>query len=272
MSVKKEPSGRRSVQVETEVPGTPEEVWQAIATGPGVSAWFVPTEHVEKDGKPVEIKMNFGPGMDSVSKVTLWDPPRKHVSEAPGWGPGMPPMATEWTVEAKAGGVCIVRVVHSLFASTDDWDGQLEGTESGWPGFFRILRLYMKHFRGQSSTLLQWLVPATGTEAQVWEKLTTALAMKGVKTGDRWQAPAAVPSLGGVVEHTSEKPYLALIRLDKPCPGVASLGAVNCGAIMATFSFYLYGPQSAATAAREQPRWQSWIDALFPAPKEPSAG
>src|SRR2546425_795851 len=43
MSVKKEASGRRSVQVEVEVPGTPEEVWQAIATGPGVSSWFVPT-------------------------------------------------------------------------------------------------------------------------------------------------------------------------------------------------------------------------------------
>ena len=44
MSVKKEANGRRSVQVEVEVPGTPEQVWQAIATGPGVGAWFVPTE------------------------------------------------------------------------------------------------------------------------------------------------------------------------------------------------------------------------------------
>ena len=33
--------------------------------------------------------------------------------------------------------------VYSLFASTDDWDNQLEGTESGWPGFFRILRIYL---------------------------------------------------------------------------------------------------------------------------------
>ena len=49
MSVKKEPSGRRSVSVEVEVPGTPEEVWQAIATGPGVSSWFVPTE-IRDDG------------------------------------------------------------------------------------------------------------------------------------------------------------------------------------------------------------------------------
>ena len=60
MSVKKEASGRRSVQVEVEVPGTPEEVWQAIATGPGISSWFVPTEFEESDGRPVAVKMIFG--------------------------------------------------------------------------------------------------------------------------------------------------------------------------------------------------------------------
>ena len=58
MSVKKEASGRRSVQVEVEVPGTPEEVWQAIATGPGISSWFVPTAFEERDGKPVAVTLN----------------------------------------------------------------------------------------------------------------------------------------------------------------------------------------------------------------------
>jgi hypothetical protein len=53
MSVKIEASGRRSIQVEVEVPGTPEEVWQAIASGPGISSWFAPTEFEERDGKPV---------------------------------------------------------------------------------------------------------------------------------------------------------------------------------------------------------------------------
>ncbi len=33
--------------------------------------------------------------------------------------------------------------VYRLFANRDDWDNQLEGTESGWPGFFRILRIYL---------------------------------------------------------------------------------------------------------------------------------
>ena len=60
MSVKKEASGRRSIQVEVEVPGTPEEVWQAIATGPGISSWFVPTEFEERDGKPVAVEMKPG--------------------------------------------------------------------------------------------------------------------------------------------------------------------------------------------------------------------
>src|SRR6058998_3263629 len=112
MSVRKEPSGRRSVQVEVEVPGTPEEVWQAIATGPGISSWFVPAEFEEQDGKPVAIKLNFGPGMVSRSPITKWDPPRMFAADSAGWMPGSPNIADEWSVEARAGGVCVVRIVH----------------------------------------------------------------------------------------------------------------------------------------------------------------
>ena len=44
MTVKREGAGRRTVQVEVEVSGGPAEVWQAIATGPEISTWFVPPE------------------------------------------------------------------------------------------------------------------------------------------------------------------------------------------------------------------------------------
>ena len=271
MSVKKEASGRRSVQVEVEVPGTPEEVWQAIATGPGISSWFVPAEFEERDGKPVAVTLNFGPGMESRSVVTAWDPPRMFAAQGDGWG-GSPPIADEWSVEARGGGICVVRVVHSLFASTDDWDNQLEGTESGWPGFFRILRIYLTHFRGQRSAMMQWMAPAAGTEAEAWETLTAALGLKGVSAGQRWTAPAGVPALSGLVEHVehgSQRPCNALLRLDKPGPGTAALGAVNYGGPMVTLSFYLYGAQAAETVARETPLWQAWIEERFPMP-EPS--
>ena len=41
---------RRSFEFEIEVPGTPEEVWRAIATGPGISSWYVPHVVEEREG------------------------------------------------------------------------------------------------------------------------------------------------------------------------------------------------------------------------------
>jgi uncharacterized protein YndB with AHSA1/START domain len=197
MSVKKEASGRRSIQVEIEVPGTPEEVWQAIATASGISAWFVPAEFEERDGKPVAVTLNFGPGQESRSVVTAWDPPRTFGREGPGWVPGSPPIATEFSIEARDGGACVVRVVQSLFASTDDWDDQLTGAEEGWPGIARILRLYLRHFRGQRSAIMQVMAPIAGSAAEGWETLTAALGLNGVVAGQGWTVPAGVPAMGG---------------------------------------------------------------------------
>ena len=67
MPVKKDAAGRRSVQAEVAVPGSPEDVWQAIATGPGISSWFVPTKMDGRVGGVVSL--NFGPGMDSLATV-----------------------------------------------------------------------------------------------------------------------------------------------------------------------------------------------------------
>src|SRR5262245_21828179 len=269
MSVKKEPSGRRVVQIEVELPGTPEEVWKAIATGPGISSWFVPTEFEERDGKPIAVKVTMGPGMESRSVVTAWEPPRKWAAQSDGWLPGMPPLANEWSVEAGGGGFCIVRIVQSLFASTDGWDNQLESAKSGLPGFLRTLRIYLTHFRGQRSAIMQRMAPAAGTEAEAWETLTAALGLKGVSVGQRCTAPAGVPALGGVAEYVSQSPYDVLLRLDKPGPGVAALGAFNCGGpIMVALNLYLYGDQAARTVAHETPLWEAWFQKRFPMPTE----
>ena len=272
MSVKKEASGRRSVQVEVEVPGTPEEVWQAIATGPGISSWFVPTEFEERDGKPVAVTLNFGPGLESRSVVTAWEPPRMWAAQSDGWVPGSPPIANEWSVEARGGGICIVRIVHSLFASTDDWDNQLEGTKSGWPAFFRTLQIYLTHFRGQRSAMKQLMAPAAGTEAEAWETLTSALGVKGSSVGQRSTAPAGVPAFSGVAEYLSEAPYDALLRIDKPGPGVVALGTFSLpgGPTMVALNFYLYGDQATGTIAHETPLWEAWFQERFPMPTETS--
>src|ERR1700735_3158921 len=102
--------------------------------------------------------------------------------------------------------------------------------------------------------MMQWMAPAAGTEAEAWETLTAALGLKGVSAGQRWTtvatAPAGVPQLSGVVEHVSQSPYSALLRLDKPGPGAAALGAVNFGGqSMVTLSFFLYGDTAGGNIA-----------------------
>ena len=267
MSLKKEESGRRSVQVEVEVPGTPEQVWEAIATGPGVSSWFVPTE-VEKgeDGTPVKVVSNFGPGMESIATVTAWEPPHRFTADSEDLGPNAPPVATEWIVEARSGGVCVVRVVHSLFASGDDWDDQLTGWESGWPAFFRILRLYLTHFPGQPGVGIQMMGVAPEPASEAWDALTGSLGLGGASVGQRRSAPAGVPPLAGVVEQVGEGQGLELLlRLDEPAPGLAHLFALPMGGqVYPIIRLYLYGDEAPAVAAREEPLWKAWMSERFP--------
>jgi uncharacterized protein YndB with AHSA1/START domain len=265
MPVKKEPSGRRSVEAEVDVSGTPEEVWRAIASGPGISSWFVPTRMDGRVGGTAT--SSFGPGnsMDSVAKITTWEPPKRFVAETQE-GPGT--VATEWTVEARAGDTCTVRVVHSWFASSDDWDDQFEGHSYGWISFFQILRLYLAHYRGQPCSPVQLMATSAEAKEKAWAHLIEPLGLANARVGAHVTAPADAVELSGFVEvvNPPEWPGL-LLRLDKPAPALAHLFALAMGGqVMLPVRIYLYG-HSAADAAKEvETTWQTWLNRRFPLP------
>jgi uncharacterized protein YndB with AHSA1/START domain len=265
MPVQKDPSGRRFIAVETEVPGTPEEVWKAVATGPGITAWFVPTQLEER--VKGSIVMNFGPGMESNAQIQEWDPPRRFTAEnKEGMGPGSPAMATEWTVEARPAGTCRVRVVHGWSANTDDWDKQYEDVESGWPAFFRILESYLVNFRGQPCTQVQLMAFAPGPKAQAWAQLTESLGLAGANVGQAVKSSGDAPRLAAVVEHAGPKTEF-MLRLEHPTPGTAHVSAMPMGGQVCLYiCLYLYGDGARAVAAREEPVWRAWLDRVFPAP------
>ena len=259
MSVKKEANGRRSISVEVEVPGSPEEVWDAIATGPGISKWFVPTQVEPRVGG--KMVMNFGPGIDSVAEVTAWDAPHRFTATSQGLGPDAPEMATEWTVEARAGGTCTVRVVHSMFADTDEWDNQIGEVESGWPSFFAVLHMYLSHYRGQPGAQFQVMAPVAGTPKEGWQTSMARLGLPPLQAGARVRSQAGAAPLSGVVEKlgSDDHPNQLIVRLDDPAPGAAVLS--TCGMGDDTFfvgSFYFFGPAAAEGLKAEQP-WQDWL-------------
>lgn len=213
--------------------------------------------------------MNFGPGMESQAEIQEWDPPHRFTAEnREGMGPGSPAMATEWTVEAKGGGTCRVRVVHSWFASTDDWDKQFESVEKGWPAFFRILQRYLSNFRGQPCTQVPLMAFTPGTKESVWDSLARPLGLAGASAGDAVKSSGDAPRFAAVVEHVAAKanPELTL-RLEQPAPGTAHVSVAAMGPQVYVYvCLYLYGAEGRAVAERETPVWQSWLAKLFPAP------
>jgi uncharacterized protein YndB with AHSA1/START domain len=264
MPVRKDAKGQRSVEAEVEVPGSPEEVWRAIATGPGVSSWFVPSTIDERAGGTA--KSNFGPGMESTATIKTWNPPQSFVIETEEEPPGK--VATEWTVEARAGGTCVVRVVHRWFASTDDWDAQFEGHSHGWISFFRILRLYLTHFRGEPSAAIQLTGFALEPKDRAWGALMGLLGFGNAAVGNRVKTTRGAPSLAGVVERVGEEAYPEelLLRLTEPAPGIAHLFAMAMGGqVLLSIRFYLYGKQASTVVTQVEPAWQAWVNQHFPA-------
>jgi uncharacterized protein YndB with AHSA1/START domain len=268
MPLKKDDSGRRWVEMEFLVPGTPEQVWHAIATGPGMSAWFTPTKVDERVGGA--IAFDFGDencGEDvSAGKVTAWDPPVRFAYEEYGWSGDAPPVATEVTVTSHSGDRCVVRMVHSLFSERDDWDDELESFETGWPGFFEVLRVYLKHFAGKPAAAMHAMASDAGGEAQAWAKVTSSLNLVGANVGDRRETPSDAPRLAGVIErvHQDANSRELMIRLDEPGEGVAVIGSCTVGGEgRAIASIFLYGTRAADIATAEHMNWTTWLRGLF---------
>lgn len=264
MPLKRDDSGRRWVEMEVLVPGSLEQVWQAIATGPGMSAWFTTTQVEERVGGAISFDLgDENSGADVTSgKVTAWDPPNRIAYEEYGWSGDAPPIATEVTVTARSGDQCVVRMVHTMVTDRDDWDGEIESFETGWPGFFEILKIYLADFAGMQAATVRASAAHAGGEKHAWSTMTSALNIAGANVGDRCETSGEAPLLAGRVEriHQDAISREVMMHIDKPADGVAVVGTCTVGGEgRAMASIYLYGPNAAEVAAAEQPKWTSWL-------------
>jgi uncharacterized protein YndB with AHSA1/START domain len=248
----------RSIELEIEVVGTPEEVWEAIATGPGISSWYVPHTVEEREGGTAVASFGPGPEMQIPGRVAAWEPPRRVVFDG---GEAAGGLAFEWLVEARDGGTCVVRLVNSGFGSGDDWDGQYDGMSEGWRLFLLNLKLHLEHFSGQSATAMLPMATWADSTDNAWTTLTDALGIPAAPTvGDRLEVGTDdTPPLAGTVARVTPM-YVALL-VDEPAPGTAFLAAESHQGEQAQVSIwaYLYGPEGAAAVERDEPRWRDWL-------------
>jgi uncharacterized protein YndB with AHSA1/START domain len=252
------------VDLTIELPGTPEQVWDAIATANGITAWFTPTELEERAGGSVTFHM--GEDMASTGEVTAWEPHRRLEYSEPDWAPiaglgeqDVSPMVTEFLIEARSGGTCSLRVVTSAFGTGADWEQEFfDDMAKHWLPFFDNLRLYLTHFPGQQVTPMVAAATAPGSSAPAWAAVLAELGTDAVgETVELNGVRATVERSGGGIQQL-------LLRLDDPVPGYLLLGAHDMGeeAARVGITGYLFSDRAAAWVERERPRWQAWLDGL----------
>lgn len=264
MPLKKDEQGQRWVEMELTLLATPEQVWRAMATGPGNAAWF---SKAEIDGRVGgELRFDLGQGASSTGEVTAWEPPHRFAYVERDWDEGAPPLATEITITSRAGGKCVVRMVHSLFASSDAWDDQVEGFESGWPGFLQVLRAYLRYFADAPAASFLASARVRGEASDAWSRLYRALGLAAANVGERAAASSGPENWTGEVEHVHQdrlQRYL-LLKVDAPAPGLALLGTSDKGGTTTvSVCRYIYCSDADALVAKAEPAWQAWLTQTF---------
>jgi uncharacterized protein YndB with AHSA1/START domain len=168
---------------EAEVPASPDEIWAAIATGPGIDSWFMGRNEV-KAGAGGAVRTVFGEYTPELP-ITGWDPGHR-LAYGSGRAPDGRFIAYEFLIEGRAGSSTVLRAVTSGFLPGDDWADEFEAMTLGGELYFRTLVEYLTHFAGR------FAVPVTafGPPGPDWTEELTLLCrglglIEPAKRGDR---------------------------------------------------------------------------------------
>jgi len=157
------------INLDATVDATPEQIWDAIATGPGISSWFI--GRTEIDGNT--IRTAFGDNWIPTGEIKTKDQPH-HFAYGSEHAPDGRFTAYEYLVEGRDHAATVLRTVTSGFVPGDDWAGEYEAMQYGTQLFFATLVEHLRHFPGQTTTP----VTAFGPPVTDWPATWAALHQK----------------------------------------------------------------------------------------------
>jgi len=251
-------------QHELRVHGTPQQVWQAIATARGLTAWMLPTELDPRLGGRVRFEM--GPGQSSEGEITAFEDNRR-IAYDEDWatlaghpGADVTPLATEFLIEAESGGTCVIRVVSSAYGTGAEWENEFwSGMDQAWEPMLDHLRTYLAHFAKQhastdASTDSAW-VELAASPSDVIGRARAALGLPSVGA----DVGSAVDGAGlrGSVDRLGTGNLTVLV--DSPFDGFVALATLHepgdTPTTLAMVHTYSFGEAADID-------WQQWLETL----------
>ncbi|GAA0528248.1 SRPBCC domain-containing protein [Paractinoplanes ferrugineus] len=151
---------------EAVVDASVEQVWEAIATGPGITSWFVGRTRIE-DGT---VLTEFGDGWIPAGSVTVAEPPRRFAFGSEPAADGRF-VANEFLVAGRAGAATVLKVVNSGFLPGEDWAGEYEAMRLGNAMFFASLVEYVTRFPGRVGVPVTAFGPPVADWPAAWAAL-----------------------------------------------------------------------------------------------------
>jgi uncharacterized protein YndB with AHSA1/START domain len=167
------------IREEITLDATPEQVWEAIASGPGIDSWFMGRNEVEpREGGTARMTLS---GFTEESTVAVWEPSKRLVLRSKE-NPDGTFMAFEYLIEGRDGGSTMLRFVHSGFLG-DDWEAEYDALTKGNRMYLQKLAAYLKYFPGRTSTYNMFAPGAQVTDQErVWAAFKGVLGLTGTVT------------------------------------------------------------------------------------------
>jgi uncharacterized protein YndB with AHSA1/START domain len=176
---------------EVTIPASVEEVWDAIATGPGIDSWFMGRNEV-KPGPDGAVRTSMGSfTMDSA--ITGWEPLHR-LAHRSADDPDGGFIAFEYLIEGRDQGSTVLRLVTNGFLPADDWEDEFEAMTLGGAMYFATLVSYLTHFAGRTGQPITVNGPPVSDWPSTWSELHTSLGLSpSAQVGD--PARVSVPGL-----------------------------------------------------------------------------
>ena len=216
----------RAVEMEVEIAAATDVVWKAISEGEEIRRWFAPEARVTP-GVGGVIWLSWGGGVEGEGAIDIWEPGRRlrwieswgseeetddatssgdseHPEDAEG-SSKVAQTAVDFHIETR-GGSTVLRLVHSGFSASAEWDEYFDATVAGWTYFLWNLRLYVERHFGVPRTMISERRQTTRSFEDVWSELfgPAGLAVDGLETlaaGDRLAFTVGDRSLAGDVTY-----------------------------------------------------------------------
>lgn len=226
---------------EVELPASPEQVWDAVATTEGLAAWLFPMP-IPKPGEG----------------TTIWDPPR-HLAVRMEQGDWF--NALEYVIEGRSGSSILRYVHHGIFV--DDWETQFDAVQQHTDFYLHTLGQYLEFFDGRNVTFIGDVPggiqgPSSSMEPEGFNRLKRALGLgSALQAGTPVRLEATgLDGVDGVVDY-AEPNFLGVRTKD----ALYCFFGRNAFGQSVGMTIHIFGdcPNGGVVTSH----WQQWLTGVF---------